>query len=222
MGAVERNPFVYIGIIRRNDAAFPQSGNIFLLMKAETAYLAQRPGFSSFIGAADRVTGIFDHSKTVLFGNSIDCIHIAALTVEMNRYDCFGFRSDSRFYLRRINIPGAFFNIHKVDLRAQRDRSRRRGNPGERCSDDPIPRLNADADHGKKKCRCSITDATCMTHTAVRGKFFFKSNTGTSAGRRIFTQHLQHGCFVIGSVFIAELNHQIMFDFRTCHFLVLS
>lgn len=71
------------------------------------------PALRPAISSSWSLTGIFDNFKVVLFGNSVDLVHIVAQAVELDYDDRLGAGSDSCFDLIGGHQEGFRIDIHK-------------------------------------------------------------------------------------------------------------
>jgi len=105
MRTIQGNSLVELAVIGNNHASLTQRRHILLLVETEAAGDSHRPSLAVFVLAADGLASILPQTGiSVLAGNFEDRIHLAALTIEMDRDNCLGMWCDCLGELARVEI----------------------------------------------------------------------------------------------------------------------
>src|ERR1700678_993376 len=139
----------HLGIRRSDNARISISTEIFGGIKAERCGYPERTCAAPIPLGADRLSGIFDKCDSefrgvlvmrVLFNGAVECVHVGALAIEMNRkYRANVFRMIAPEFFRNelcIEIESPRGDVDKDRLRARPNNLAGRGKEAERSGDD--------------------------------------------------------------------------------------
>src|ERR1700677_1582851 len=112
-------------------------------MKTEDSDVSQRTGLPAFVFCPGGVCSVFYHANSSRTRKFIQSVHIAALSIEMNRKDGLGARGYLLFNQSRIEVERARVDIGEYHACSQHGCRICGGNPADRRRDDLVPRSNA-------------------------------------------------------------------------------
>src|ERR1700739_1855687 len=134
-------------IVCNKASGIPVRAKIFTGIKRERSDIAKRPNDSPSVFGRMGLGAVFNDPQVVPTRDRHDRVHVRRLTVEMDRNDTDGCRSNLRFNLRGIDREGLVICVAKDDSPASLSDGLRGRDPGVSSGDDLVARFYPERPH---------------------------------------------------------------------------
>src|SRR5262249_25387378 len=150
----------------RNNAGVAQRAEILCRIEAETAHRAHGAGWPTSKASPNRLSCVFNDVQAMLLGNEADCVHVGALTEQMDWNNGACQRSDGILNSLRIEVEPPRTDIDNHGPSPQPPHSTRRREKGKAGHNHFIAVANVQSHESQQHGVASRSAGDGMFHTA--------------------------------------------------------